>query len=118
MQTHITTGMIGEKLARSFFEEKAFTILHNNWRYKHCEVDIIAYKNKILHFIEVKTRTNKSFGLPEESISTKKMNTLKQAAEAFLDNYPEWKYIQFDVLSIIIDTNNNHEYYWIEDVYI
>ncbi len=118
MHTHLTTGIVGEKLACTFFEQKEFVILHTNWRYGRCEVDIIASKKNVLHFIEVKTRSNKDFGLPEESIHEKKMNNLKQAAEAFLHKYSEWKYIQFDVLSIIIDANNNHEYYWIEDIYI
>ena len=117
VHTHLTTGIVGEKLACTFFEQKGFVILHTNWRYGCCEVDIIASKNNILHFIEVKTRSNKDFGLPEESIHEKKMNNLKQAAEAFLHKYSEWKYIQFDVLSILLLKNATPEFCLLEDVY-
>ena len=67
VHTHLTTGIVGEKLACTFFEQKGFVILHTNWRHGRCEVDIIASKNNVLHFIEVKTRSNKDFGLPEEN---------------------------------------------------
>ena len=57
MAIHNDTGRYGEALAVDYFEKKGFEILHKNWRESHWEVDIIAVKNDILHFIEVKTKT-------------------------------------------------------------
>lgn len=90
--------------------------MHRNWRHKQREIDIIAAKNNTLHFIEVKTRTNKAFGLPEESISQYKMNALKKAAEEFLLQHVEWRQIQFDVIAINLN-KEAAEIFMIEDVF-
>ena len=110
-------GKEGEILAIKFLEEKGFNIIEANWRYKRCEVDVIASKGRLLHFIEVKTRTSKKYGYPEESVTAQKMNNLKMAAEAFQHLYPDWKYAQFDVLAITLEKNNTPQYLFNEDVY-
>lgn len=111
------TGRQGEDLAVNYLGKKGFMILHRNWRYKYVEIDIIAYKEKILHFIEVKTRTGAAFGLPEEAVSKKKMEQMKLGAEEYQYRHPEWKYVQFDVLGIRIFKDGNIEYWLNEDVY-
>jgi putative endonuclease len=110
-------GNRGENMASEYLLIKGFVILHRNWRHKQREVDIIAVKENVLHFIEVKTRTNKAFGLPEESISEYKMNALKKAAEAFLLQYTAWKQIQFDVIAINLNKERAAEIFMIEDVF-
>ena len=101
-----------------YFVEKGFTILHQNWRHSHWEVDIIASLNNVLHFIEVKTRRTKKFGYPEEDVSKKKVINLINASEEFLYLYPQWKRIQFDILSINLLRNEPAEYFLIEDVHV
>ena len=93
-------------------------ILYQNWRYRHWEVDFIASQNNILHFIEVKTRRTQKFGYPEEDVTKKKMENLINASAEFLYLNPEWKLIQFDVLSITLLANREPEYFFIEDIYI
>ena len=114
---HNHTGFIGEKMAAEYLLKKGFTILHQNWRHSHWEVDFIASLNSTLHFIEVKTRRSRKFGYPEEDVTKKKMENLINASEEFIYLHPEWKLIQFDVLSINIDTNKSPEFFFIEDVY-
>lgn len=109
-------GDKGEAIAANFLQKKGFIILERNWRHKHLEVDIIASESKKLHFVEVKTRTNTKYGLPEESISQAKMNHLKVAAEAYLRLNPQWELIQFDVISVMI-TKEKEEIFLIEDVF-
>ena len=118
MARHIKTGELGEKLAAIYFREKGYTILHQNWRHSHWEVDIIATKNNVLHFIEVKTRRTKTFGYPEDDVSEKKISFLINAAEEYQYLHPEWKRIQFDILSILLLKNTDPEYFLIEDVYV
>jgi len=64
MAQHSQTGGRGEQMAEAYFTTNAFTVQHQNWRHSHWEVDIIATKEKVLHFIEVKTRRTKKFGHP------------------------------------------------------
>ncbi len=117
MQWNRTTGNKGEEMAVGYLQQKGYAIVERNWRYKHLEVDVIASKGNRLHFFEIKTRTSDKYGKPEESISTKKMTNLKNAAEEYQYMHPEWKYVQFDVLAITLLYNQHAEFYLIEDVY-
>jgi putative endonuclease len=96
--------------------DKGYNILHRNWRHKNWETDIIATKDSKLHFIEVKTRRTTTFGYPEEGVSKKKIRYLMSAAEEFLLLYPNWKLIQFDILSITMEKDKTPEFFLIEDV--
>ncbi len=116
MAAHHHTGRNGEELAREYFEQRGFFIQAQNWRYSYYEVDLIASHKNVLHFIEVKTRKKSDFGYPEDSVTKKKLNNLKQAAREYLYQHPEWKLIQFDILSIILGKEGN-EFFLIEDVF-
>ena len=105
-------------LAATYLEEKGWVIIEKNWRASRYEIDIIASRNQILHFIEVKTRRSLSFGHPEESVSNKKMDSLMRGAELFLEKRKGWNQIQFDVLSITMLEGKPVEYFLIEDVYL
>lgn len=48
------------------------------------EIDILAEKDDILRFIEVKTRTNLEFGYPEEALSKRKLQHLKKVVDAYI----------------------------------
>jgi putative endonuclease len=118
MAEHNKTGNTGEALAVNYFTQNGYQILHQNWRHSHWEVDIIAVKANVLHFIEVKTRKTKKFGLPEESVTKKKIQNLINAAEEYVYQNPQWKRIQFDILAITILKDEPVEYFLIEDVYL
>lgn len=118
MAHHLHTGILGEKMAAGYLLEKGFFIHHQNWRYSHWEVDIIASLDNTLHFIEVKTRRTKKFGFPEEDVSKKKLINLINASEEYLFLNPQWKLIQFDILSISLLKNQPSEFFFIEDIYL
>ena len=117
MAGHNETGKKGELLAAIWLKANGYEILFVNWRYSHYEIDIIATRNGILHFIEVKTRKTTRFGYPEDDVSKKKFASLLNAGEEFLYQYPGWTRVQYDVLSITIVPGQSPEYYLIEDVY-
>jgi putative endonuclease len=112
------TGKKGEEMGNDYLLTNGYNILETNWRHSHWEVDVIAFKNNTLHFIEIKTRRGKKFGLPEEKVGTKKIRYLINAAEQYLYLNPQWKRIQFDILSINLTENETAEYFFIEDVYL
>ena len=118
MAQHNLTGAYGEALAATWLAEKGYQILHKNWRHSRLEVDIIAEKAGILHFVEVKTRLTEKFGHPEDNVDRKKIQNLVNAAEEYLYQQPQWKRIQFDILSISILENEPAVYFLIEDVYL
>ena len=117
MAAHNQLGKKGEQMAEDYFRRNEYTILHRNWRHRHCEIDLIATKGNLLHFIEVKIRSTQKYGQPEESVISKKLKYMMKAADAFLYQNPQYQLIQFDILAITLD-NNEPEYFLIEDVYI
>jgi len=118
MAAHNELGKKGEELAVAWLIQRGYELLFQNWRHSHLELDIIASKEEVLHFIEVKSRTNQKFGYPEESVSDQKMQHLLDAAEEFVYQHPQWNHIQFDILSICLDKLGKAEYYLIEDIYL
>jgi len=114
---HIETGKLGEELAVNFIGQNGFTLLKRNWRFKRCEVDIIASKEYTLHFFEVKTRTGKQMLQPEASVTQKKMDKLKEAAAEYLYQNPDWRWLQFNVLAITLNAGCMPDIFLIEDVY-
>lgn len=118
MAKHNDIGKTGESLGEAYFEGQGYVILEKNWRHSRWEVDIIASKEGVLHFVEIKTRSSTKYGLPEEKVGNKKIQNLINAAEQYLYLHPQWKRIQFDILSITISNGNTPEYFLIEDVYL
>lgn len=118
MASHNEIGKEGEKLAAEWLIKKGFTLIHQNWRYSHYEIDIVASKDKFLHFIEVKARNFSPFGYPEDSVTKKKFKHLQKAADQylFLNNGHPW--IQYDILSITLHQHKKPEYFFIEDVFL
>lgn len=116
MAQHIDLGKRGEQLAEEYLVKYGYAVMHRNWRHSHYEIDIIAQKNNVVHFVEVKIRSSKTFGFPEENVTRKKFKFLTQAADEFLFLNQHYKHIQFDILSINV-VNTEVEYFFIEDVY-
>jgi putative endonuclease len=117
MTQHIDSGKLGEQLAEAYLLQRNYTVLHRNWRHSRHEIDIIALQNDVLHFVEVKLRSSKTFGMPEDNVTKKKFKFLKQAADEFLFQHPQYRHAQFDILSINV-VGEEKEYFFIEDVFI
>jgi putative endonuclease len=116
MAEHLDTGKLGEDKAAAFLEDKGFEILARNFRFRHSEIDIISKKNKILTFVEVKTRTNVSFGMPEEFVDATKRRLIMKAAEQYIFDTDWHGDIRFDVISVVI-TQHTVKIEHIEDAF-
>lgn len=118
MAFHNTTGIEGEELAASWLVEQGFSIIERNLRYGSLEADIIASKNNLLHFIEVKTSTSSYNIYPDDMVGKKKIRNLILIADTYTKINPQWKRIQIDILAITLPLNRSPEYFFVEDVYI
>lgn len=99
------TGDDGETLAVELLEAKGYTIVKRNYRYGKGEIDIIAKdpNEKGLVFIEVKSRKNLEFGLPDEAITKNKIKQLKRIAELYLyENDIKEILCRFDVVAVLM----------------
>lgn len=116
MATHLEIGKAGEKLAEVYLAEKGFEVLHRNWRCGHEEIDLIALRNGLLHFVEVKYRSSDYIGHPEEAVNKKKIRTLLRAIEQFLFQNPQFDDFRLDILAITQKAGDEPVYFFIEDV--
>ncbi len=99
-------GKAGEQIAKDFLLEKGFRFVASNFRYERAEVDLIFCddEKKLLIFIEVKTRKNKKFGEPEESVNNAKQLSIKKAVEGFILDKDEYEKhdLRLDVISVLM----------------
>ncbi len=79
------TGRKAERAAANYLDMRGYHILEMNWRRSSCEVDIIAQKNKVTYFVEVKYRKNDSHGSGLEYITADKLNRMRRGAEMWVD---------------------------------
>ncbi len=94
-------GIRGEALACVELERLGYSILEQRYRSRFGEVDIIARDGTTVVFVEVKTKTDSSFGDPVEMVTTQKQRRLVSMAEEYvaghsLHNTP----CRFDVVAI------------------
>ncbi len=101
-KTKQEVGQNGEDIAARYLEEKGFTILDRNYNFEYAELDIVAFKDQFIVFVEVKTRTSKSYGEPEDAIDEKKRKKLLHVAEAWIfERRMEGAPARFDVISVL-----------------
>ena len=113
-------GKLGEDLACRFLVKSGFEIVERNYLQKCGELDIIAKKADILHFVEVKSVSRENINdvsdreyRPEDNLHPWKLERLKKTIQVYLNNKSvsvagqasetDW---QFDVITVYIDTKN------------
>jgi len=113
-------GDIGEGIAQDFLLKKDFVIFEKNYQKPWGEIDIVAKKDGIIRFIEVKTSKyypNSGF-TPEIRVDNRKIKALKRVCETYLAErrllkIQEW---QIDVISVILNEDDSvHEINHIEN---
>lgn len=94
-------GQWGEDIACRYLSDLGYKIIQRNYYTRYGEIDIVSRFGEQTVFIEVKTRTTQSYGLPEESITEKKQQNLINAALIYMSSHAEnrdaW---QIDVITV------------------
>lgn len=111
-------GRKGEDMAAAWLKANDYELLHRNWRYSKLEIDIIALKNDILCFIEVKCHHASELGFPEDRVTRKKFKHIQSASDHYLRLYPGYKWIQYHILAITLHKDRDPEYFLLEDVFL
>jgi ribonuclease HII len=111
-------GKYGEDLAAYYLYNNGFTIIQRNFHAgAYGEIDIIATKDEVLSFVEVKTQRHQVFGKPVSWVDERKMERLGLIADAFLSRHPEFDLnCRFDVIGITI-TKSGYNLRHIQDAF-
>ena len=97
----IEKGLQGEETVQEYLIEKGYRIRARNFRFHHREVDIIASKDDILVFVEVKARHDDDFGQGFEAITDMKKRNIISVARYYIEKYGMYDYnVRFDVASL------------------
>ncbi len=96
-------GSCYEDIAVAFLQQRGYTILGRNYYGRHGEIDIIAMENGYLVFIEVKYRLNSRNGMPVESVSYYKRQSIIRTVREYMYKHKisEDMPVRFDVVSIL-----------------
>ena len=105
--TRQSLGRLGETLAGVYLKNKGYDILERNWRTPYGEIDLVGKSLETIVFVEVKTRASKSLGPPEISITPRKAEHMRNAAEYYIQQHPEmdaeWR---IDLITIQMQPNS------------
>ena len=116
---HIATGKLGERIAAEYLEGKGWRIAERNWRGAgRGEVDIIAWAHeRLLVFVEVKTRSGDGFGGPEGAVDARKQDLLARTAGLYMEHISyDWE-IRFDIVAVLMKGGTVREIRHVEDAF-
>ncbi len=80
-------GSEKEEMAAKYLTQAGMQILMRNFRCRQGEIDLVAQDGDVIVFVEVKYRRTSGQGLPEESVSLRKMQKISRVAEFFYARY-------------------------------
>ena len=115
--TSKVTGNDGEKRAADFLIQNGYKIIDRKWRTKSGEIDIIAMKDEVLVFVEVKTLPNATFDMLSSVLGMQKQKRIVKTAKHFMLKHRQYSnsYIRFDV--IVLDMQGLPPVYHIENAF-
>ena len=96
-------GDYGEKFAVGFLEAKGYEILERDFRTKFGQVDVIARNTRVIHFIEVKTRSSVKYGRPAEAVNQNKINHIRNVAMFYIKTRRIKEPVIIDVMEILVN---------------
>jgi putative endonuclease len=102
----VKAGRAAELLAQEVLLQRGYQIITTNFTCRGGEIDIIAQQGDTLCFIEVKSRSATSFGLPQDSIRQAKKRRMIVAATKYLQGLRQTPRCRFDVVSIYPTKDN------------
>lgn len=109
-------GARGEDLAAAYLTQRGCVVLERNVRTPYGEIDLVVKKGWSLAFVEVKTRTTRSYGYPEAVITESKMMHMVNSAEHYLQQQSEYEMQwQLDVISVELEKDDKHKIIWFEN---
>jgi putative endonuclease len=94
-------GRRGETLAVRVLEARGWRILARNYKAGRREIDVVACRDGLLAFVEVKTRAGEGYGPPEAAVTLLKRREIEAVALDYLTRHVrEDVDVRFDVVSV------------------
>ncbi len=106
-------GAAGEDAVAAWYAAAGYEVVDRNWRVRDGEIDVVAHRDGVVVFCEVKTRRGDAFGRPEEAVTIRKQLRLRALAARWLTSTQlRGNDLRFDVASVRPDGRGG----WIVEV--
>lgn len=102
-------GFWGERKAARFLKSKGYKILERNFKCPFGEIDVIAQKDDVVAFCEVKTRTSENFGLPNQAVNGERKRRYVNSAKFYFSKKRMDCTVRFDIIEILKGKVNHIE---------
>ena len=121
LPVHLLTGLQGEEAAFFYLCRKGYTVVARRWSAGNLpgDLDIIAWQENMLCFIEVKTRTARDATPAEAAIDSHKRKTLRRLARQYVRQLPleSAPQVRFDVISVYLVPGMKHDFLHFENAF-
>lgn len=101
MAQHNDFGTLAENFVAEKYARNGYVIRARNWRFHPLEIDIVAEKDGIIVFVEVKARETDLFGDPLEAVTKGKMRFIVKAANEYLEINHLENECRFDIAVVL-----------------
>jgi putative endonuclease len=104
---HLELGRRGEEAAFFHLRRLGYIVVARGWRSARTagDLDLVAWQDETLCFVEVKTRSSYSFATAESAVDEEKTRALRRVARQYLRDLPEAPdQVRFDILSIYFES--------------
>lgn len=97
-------GRQAEAQAAAYLKQRGYRVLQQNWRTRYCEIDIVAAKDSVVYFVEVKYRSQGRHGTGIDYITSSKLRRMQFAARVWISRYA-WQG-DYRLVAIEVDGTN------------
>jgi putative endonuclease len=99
-------GALGERIAERWLVRDGWQVVDRRWRSGRRDLDLVAVRENVVAFFEVKTRRSVWSGSPVEAVNWRKQRELTRSAQAWIDRRgllvaPAGALFRFDVVGVI-----------------
>ena len=100
-------GEVGERVAERWLRRHGWRVLQRRFRNGHRDIDLVAERDGLIAFVEVKARRGYRFGDPVEAVHWRKQRELVRSAAVWIDRHgrPNDSY-RFDVIGVLMEGNS------------
>lgn len=116
-QSRSETGKLGEELTSYYLKKSGYEIIRRNFRIKGGEIDIIAKKDGIIAFVEVKTRDISALESGVEAVGKRKRNLIINAAKEYSFRYPHELQPRFDISEVTVKNGKIVKFSYLDNAY-
>lgn len=117
MAKHNELGQWGEQIAREYLISQGYTVVDGNLHIGHKELDIVATKDNLMVFVEVKTRSH-SLDDALDSVDSRKILRIVRAADSFMGRFTVPYEYRFDIIAVIGTPETGHTLHHYPDAFM